>query len=75
MSRSTSPFATSLRLNPHAASPTQKYIDLSTKFFSPAPILRFSVGKCSQLPEAEGPEVVLLGRSNVGVRIPRSSSS
>src|SRR5215471_4607830 len=67
MGRSTPPFPTSLRLNPTAGTYTQKQIHLSTKLFSPAPILRFTVGKFSQLPPAEGPEVVVLGRSNVGV--------
>lgn len=67
MSRSAPSLPTSLRLNPNAPLPTQKQIHLSTKLFTPAPILRFTVGKYSQLPAAESPEVAVLGRSNVGV--------
>jgi hypothetical protein len=62
------PFPTSLRLNPKAFVPSEKHIYLSNKYFTPAPILRFTVGKFSQLPDAEGPEVAVLGRSNVGVQ-------
>jgi len=67
MSRSSPPFPTTLRLTSIAPIPTQKQIHLSTKLFAPAPILRFTVGKFSQLPTAESPEVAVLGRSNVGV--------
>jgi GTP-binding protein len=67
MNRSTPLLPTSLRLSSHSAVPTPKQIQLSTKFFAPAPILRFTVGKFSQLPAGEGPEVAVLGRSNVGV--------
>ena len=70
MSRSAPPIPTTFRLRPKTTDLTQKHIHLSTKFFAPAPILRFTVGKFSQLPHAEGPEVVILGRSNVGVQTP-----
>lgn len=70
MGRSTPPFPTTLRLNPNGPQATQKQIHLSTKLFSPAPILRFTVGKFSQVPQGDGPEVVVLGRSNVGVSSP-----
>ena len=64
------PFPTSLRLNSRAPHPSPKQIQLSLRLFSPPPILRYTVGKFAQLPEAEGPEVVILGRSNVGVHAP-----
>jgi hypothetical protein len=67
MSRSSPPLPTTLRLTSIAPIQTQKQIHLSTKLFAPAPILRFTVGKFSQLPNAESPEVAVLGRSNVGV--------
>ena len=70
MGRSTPSLPTTLRLNPNAPFPMQKQIHLSTKLFTPAPILRFTVGKYSQLPAAESPEVAILGRSNVGVTPP-----
>ena len=69
MSRAAPSIPTTLRLNPNAPLPTQKQIHISSKLFSPAPILRFTVGKYSQLPPAESPEVVILGRSNVGVSL------
>jgi hypothetical protein len=62
------PFPLTFQLSSHSKLFTQKQVHLSTKLFSPAPILRFSVGKFSQLPAADGPEVVVLGRSNVGVQ-------
>jgi len=65
MSRSAAPFPTFLRLSPGPVY-SNRQIRLATKFFSPAPILRFTVGKSSQLPPPDSPEVAILGRSNVG---------
>ena len=70
MSRSSPPFPTSFRLSSTVLTPNQRQIRLSTEYFSPTPILRFTVGKFSQLPTADGPEVAILGRSNVGVLTP-----
>jgi len=68
MSRhSTSATTTFLKLNPNIPSPTSFQIHQSQTLFSHAPILRFTVGKVSQLPQADSPEVAFLGRSNVGV--------
>jgi hypothetical protein len=69
MSRVAPSIPTSLCLNPLAKSPTTKELHLCTKYFSRDPILRFTVGKCSQLHPAESPEVALVGRSNVGVSL------
>jgi len=61
------PLPTSLRLNSRGPHPSAKQTQLSLRLFSPPPILCYTVGKFAQLPEAQGPEVVILGRSNVGV--------
>jgi len=75
MARTAPSLPTALRLNPNAPFPSQKHVHLSSKLFAPAPILRFTMGKFSQLPPAESPEVAVLGRSNVGVsRLPHSGS-
>jgi hypothetical protein len=67
MSRSAPPFPTSFRLNHSSPLASNTQIRQAGKFFSPAPILRFTVGKFSQLPPPDSPEVAILGRSNVGV--------
>lgn len=67
MSRRGPSFATSLSVNARTPRVSAEQLQRSQHYFNPAPILRFTVGKFSQLPVADGPEVVFLGRSNVGV--------
>src|SRR4051794_34646183 len=67
MRRSVSSIPTRFQLNPTTPKPGCSQLQLATKLFSPPPILRFTVGKFNQLPSADSPEVVVVGRSNVGV--------
>jgi len=62
-----SSITTFLKLNPAVPSPTSFQIHHSQTLFSHTPLLRFTVGKVTQLPTPDSPEVAFLGRSNVGV--------